>query len=220
MVSVAECKMKKTLNSVFLLFCFFIVSCAPPKTIYSYEKTETKKNYDIKLNKSFNTVWNSVIDYSSKSFFGIDNFEKDSGLVTVSYSGSPVGYVDCGTFDYDGFISNGTQVKNYSGNFQEFAQIYYNASLNGRMNILVKKRSESETYVRVNTRYVFSFTRPHPLGIYHGSESVTWTFNAGDEANVSLIFGDMDIGLAVTEPLNITCQPTYKLEQNLLSNLK
>ena len=43
---------------------------------------------------------------------------------------------------------------------------------------------------------------------------------AGDEANVVLMFGDMDIGLAVTDPLNITCQPTYKLEQNLISNLK
>ena len=212
--------MRNTLNCIVLLFCFFVFACAAPKPVYKYEKSETKKNYDVTVNKNFNTIWNKVIDYSSKSFFGIDNFEKDSGLITLSYSGSPIGYVDCGKFDYNGLISNGTQVKDYFGTFQEFAQIYYNASLNGRMNILVKKNSESETYVRVNTRYVFSFTRPHPLGIYHGNESVTWTFNAGDEANVILMFGDMDVGLAVTDPLNITCQPTYKLEQNLISNLK
>ncbi len=212
--------MKNAFNCVVLFFYLFVFACAAPKPVYKYEKTEPKKNYDVTLNKNFNTVWNKVIDYSSKSFFGIDNFEKDSGLITLSYTGSPVGYVDCGKFDYNGYISNGTQVKDYFGTFQEFAQIYYNASLNGRMNILVKKNSESETYVRVNTRYVFSFTRPHPLGIYHGNESVTWTFNAGDEANVVLMFGDMDLGLAVTDPLNITCQPTYKLEQNLLSNLK
>ena len=71
--------MRKALNSIFLLFCFFTVSCAPPKTIYSYNKSETKKNYDIKLNKNFNTVWNNVIDNSSKSFFGIDNFGKMKG---------------------------------------------------------------------------------------------------------------------------------------------
>ena len=105
----------------------------------STKKQKQKKNYDVTLNKNFNTVWNKVIDYSSRSFFGIDNFEKDSGLITLSYSGDPTGYVNCGKFDYDGFISNGTQVKDYFGTFQEFAKMYYNASLNGRMNILVKK---------------------------------------------------------------------------------
>jgi len=213
--------MKSALNFVVLFFCFFLFACVAPKPVYKYEKTEPKKNYDVTLNKNFNTVWNKVIDYSSKSFFGIDNFEKDSGLITLSYTGSPVGYVDCGKFDYNGYISNGTQVKDYFGTFQEFAQIYYNASLSGRMNILVKKNNENETYVRVNTRYVFSFSRPDPRGSWGGysSQNHAWTFNAGDEASVGLAFGNYDVSLAISEPITITCQPTYKLEKELLSVL-
>jgi len=196
-----------------------LTSCAVPKPTYQYKKTANKPKIQKTINKNFDSIWNKVIDYSSKSFFSIDNFEKDSGLITLNFSGDPAGYIECGEFSYNGFISNMTNVKNYSGTFQEFAKKYYGANLNGRMNILVKQVNQNETFVRANTRYVFSFNRPNPRGSYYARDTQTWTFNGGQEVSNNLIFGAMDISFAVSEGINITCQSTYKLEKELLSIL-
>ncbi len=34
------------------------------------------------INSGFDDAWSSIIDYASASFFGIDTFEKSSGLIT------------------------------------------------------------------------------------------------------------------------------------------
>ena len=204
----------------FLIIFFlgsFLSSCGVPKPTYTYKKIINKPNIQKTIDKDFDRVWNKVIDYSSKSFFSIDNFEKDSGLITLSFSANPVEYIECGEFSYNGFISDYTNVKNYSGTFQDFAKTYYGADLTGRMNILVKKENQNQTFLRANTRYVFSFSRPNPRGSYFARDTKTWTFNGGQEASNNVIFGAMDMSFAVSQGINITCQSTYKLEKELLS---
>ena len=66
---------------------------------------------------------------------------------------------------------------------------------------------------------MFSFNRPDPRGAWYGRQNLSWTFNAGDEASLGLAFGNFDMSLAISEPITITCQPTYKLEKELLSIL-
>ena len=66
---------------------------------------------------------------------------------------------------------------------------------------------------------MFSFNRSDPRGAWYGSQNLTWTFNAGDEASLRLAFGNFDMSLAISDPITITCQPTYKLEKELLSIL-
>ena len=52
-----------------------LTSCAVPKPTYQYKKTANKPKIQKTINKNFDSIWNKVIDYSSKSFFSIDNFE-------------------------------------------------------------------------------------------------------------------------------------------------
>ena len=51
-----------------------LTSCAVPKPTYQYKKTANKPKIQKTINKNFDSIWNKVIDYSSKSFFSIDNF--------------------------------------------------------------------------------------------------------------------------------------------------
>ena len=52
-------------------------------------------------NKNFDETWSSVIDFVNDSFFKIENREKDSGLLTLSFgSKEPENFIDCGDFEY------------------------------------------------------------------------------------------------------------------------
>ena len=62
------------------------------------------KNFVI-TNKNFDETWISVIDFVSDSFFKIENFEKDSGLLTLSFSSKDAEkFIDCGDFEYTLFL--------------------------------------------------------------------------------------------------------------------
>ena len=51
-------------------------------------------------NKSFEETWTSVTDFVNNSFFKIENLEKDSGLLTLSFgSKEPENFIDCGDFE-------------------------------------------------------------------------------------------------------------------------
>ena len=41
-------------------------------------------------------VWNTSVPELSKQFFVINNLDKSSGLMNISYTGDPERYIDCG----------------------------------------------------------------------------------------------------------------------------
>src|SRR3954449_382638 len=75
---------------------FLLASCVSgeqkysPSTLYA-NQTNTKI-----IAKSKDQVWDSFIPALSSKFFVINNIDKASGLINVSYSGDPEKYVDCG----------------------------------------------------------------------------------------------------------------------------
>ena len=48
------------------------------------------------VERSKDAVWKQLIPALGKEFFVINNLDKESGIVNVSYSGDPERYVDCG----------------------------------------------------------------------------------------------------------------------------
>jgi hypothetical protein len=64
---------------------------------YTPPTTAQLPDYERTVDKSFDETWASLIDYSSGTFFGIDRFEKASGLLTLTFgSGEPTRFIDCG----------------------------------------------------------------------------------------------------------------------------
>ena len=56
-------------------------------------------------NKNFDETWTSVLDFVNDSFFKIENLEKDSGLLTLSFGSKEAeNFIDCGYFEYTLFL--------------------------------------------------------------------------------------------------------------------
>ena len=160
--------------------------------------------YSVVIDESFDETWGKVIDYSSSTFFSIDNFEKESGLLTLEFGGSdPSSFIDCGNFE-----AKSPKV-NYNGSYVGYLETYANGNLAGKMNISIKPVSETKTRVRVNARYIFSAIMPT-----NPPSSYKWVFDTG--SSKTLIVQNNAPG---TSPRR-TCKPTYAAESNIIEGIK
>ena len=160
--------MKKFCSLVVILI--FLSSCATNVGKYVPPNTEdTNFTNSVISNKNFDDTWTSVIDFVSGSFFNIENFEKDSGLLTLSFgSREAENFIDCG--DFEASFANGEEFK---GSYTEYALTNLNAVLEARMNINIRKIDNESTKIRINTNYVFK--------IFPGSRmQQSWNFVSGD----------------------------------------
>ena len=144
----------KKLIATFSLF--LLISCATvgPTGTYVEPFGKYSESYSYDVNAGFDEAWSALIDYPSTAFFGIDNFEKDSGLLTLSFGvEDPNQYLDCGTI----LVMNGGNVT-FDGSYVNYARIYNSAEFSGLMNISVREIDENTSNIRVNTRYIFTTT--------------------------------------------------------------
>ena len=42
-------------------------------------------NYSVTVDKGFETTWDALMDYAVSTFFRVVNYEKESGLLTLSF---------------------------------------------------------------------------------------------------------------------------------------
>ena len=111
-------------------------------TQYRYDLPFETRPYENSrtLNESYDDAWRSVIDHLSATSFAIDNFEKDSGLITFSFSQSNISlYVNCGGLKQIGF----------NGSYADFLKHTAKGTLSGKVNISVREISENKTTVRL-----------------------------------------------------------------------
>jgi len=110
--------------------------------------------------------------------------------MTLSFgSGEPGVFIDCGYWGSSQF----------SGNYADYLARYYNGTLTGKMNILVKGIDDQKSEIRVNARYIFS------------SPPQTWAFDTGG-------YRTLDIGSAAAWGSGSvrTCVPTHEAEKSIL----
>ena len=184
--------MKSTFGPI--LATLILTSCAIAPTSYTPPSSASvdASKYTVILNKPFSEAWAALISHAASSFFAIDQFEKDSGLMTLSFGSSdPAQFIDCGYWS----VQNG-----YSGNYASYVARTFDATLSGKMNILVNVIDEQTSQVRVNARYIFSV----PPNV--------WSFDTGgsDSENVGTqaAYGT---GSSIR-----TCKPTYEAENSIL----
>ena len=115
-----------------VLSILMIVSCSAPEYIkpntYIVEK-------DRVINKSFDTVWQSTVEWFATHNTPIKNIDKNSGLISTEYSlsiGEAVQYMDCGSGESN--FNGKVELVNHTGNF----------------NVLIKKIDEHSTKVNIN----------------------------------------------------------------------
>jgi hypothetical protein len=140
----------------------------------------------------FNKVWSGLIGSVGKTFFSIDNFEKDSGLLTLSFSTSPFstavtgGWVKrhyddssavAGQTFWSGVQRQATKIQ-FDGDYADWVQQYLHGTFTGRMNIVVSQESDSSTRVVLNTRFIITGTTVQG----GGTSTSTWAWNSGERA--------------------------------------
>ncbi len=149
---------------VSLLAVVFISGCAGKLDYVRPTITATPStNYKV-IEKSRETVWNASVPELGKQFFVINNLDKSSGLINISYSGDPEKYIDCGrinsyvknargerTYDFPGAKAQQSfEVMNGNGLFM----IDRRMTVEGRVNLVFEEMSPNQTKVTANTRYI------------------------------------------------------------------
>jgi len=168
-------------------------------------------------------VWKILIAGLSKQSFVINNLDKDSGLINVSYSGDPVSYVDCGAmhtvtggrrYDFSGASAkNDFEMTNVVGH--SFL-VHRTVNLEGRINILVRSVDAENTTITVNAKYILTRTltaRDTAAYSIPESKTDTLTFNSGQSAV-------LPSPGAETGGQRATCNATGQLEQEILALVK
>jgi hypothetical protein len=168
------------------------LGCAP---IYTAPNVPTGAiQNEITIDKPFQEVWSAVIDHATSTFFGVESFEKESGLMTLSFGArNPAQFIDCGWLKT-------TNLANYDGTALQAIQREATAtSLSGRMNVVVRAETPTRTRLRANARYVFQAQGQH--------SRPTWTFesNTSDTQKVGTVM--------------VTCRPTNNAEQDILKGV-
>jgi hypothetical protein len=158
---------------------------------------QNRPRYEVTYRATFNEVWDKLIEYSSQTFYGLDTINRDSGLITLSFSVENVGMVaDCGMVTEGGLTM---PALDYLA--MDTPGIVDLLEFSGRINILVQDVSPDLTAVRVTARYVIQYDVPR-AGIH-----AVWSFSSGGR-DTETAFGQ-----------NVTCQPTYVVETSILHDL-
>ncbi|WP_395407952.1 hypothetical protein ACHMW6_15440 [Pseudoduganella sp. UC29_106] len=205
-----------------LLILFLLTACAG-KVDYVRPSVQLGSANNSKIiDKPRDVVWSSSVPELGKQFFVINNLDKASGLINVSYSGNPEKYIDCGrvtsyvknargerTYDFAGASAHQQyEVMNGNGLFY----ISRRLSLEGRVNLIFEEVTTNQTRVTASTRYVVQrqITATAAANNIPQSGSDSISFNSGN----SSAFPSNRNGQA-TE-----CAATGVLEREILSVIK
>ncbi len=174
------------------------------------------------IEKARDSVWNSSVPELGKQFFVINNIDKSSGLINISYSGDPEKYIDCGRVKSYVKNARGERTYEFPGakaqqqyevmNGQGLFSINRRLSLEGRVNVVFEEIAKNQTKVTANTKYVLQrqITVIPVANNIPQTSTDTITFNYGGRG----AFSPNKEG-QVTE-----CLSTGALESEILSAIK
>ena len=134
-------------------------------------------------NKNFDETWTSVIDFVNDSFFKIENLDKDSGLLTLSFGSKEAEkFIDCGDFEYTLFFTG----EEFKGSYIDYAKSGLLAVLDAKMNINIQKIDNESSKISINTNYTYS-TQQTALGYYDPKLNQTYSFVSGGYQTIDVI---------------------------------
>lgn len=170
------------------------------------------------VNKSFNEAWEELINNLTENSFVINNMNKDSGFINISFSSTnPSQYIDCG--EWNGYFENMRGKANYYFKGEQSSQFtsmhgtsmvntVSTKSLSGRINILLQKIEKAKQNVKVNVKYVLSGTNKYMYVYPPHTNYLNW----------SVGFSTKNSGQA--QGGKTQCQTTGYLEEELLNYIK
>jgi len=171
-----------------------LLSACAGKVDYYGPAARAKADNEKTINRARDDVWNKSVPQLGRMFFVINNLDKSSGLINISYSGDPARYIDCGRIV--SFVQNARGERTYDFPAARANQTYEvmapnglyfierKLSLEGRMNLIFEELGSNGTRVSANTRYVVtrSQTVRHAANNIPQSKTDTISFTSYDGA--------------------------------------
>jgi hypothetical protein len=147
-----------------LLAIAFVSGCAwKSPDLHLNTATSPSANYRV-IDKPREAVWDASVVQLGKQGVVINNFDKSSGLINISYSGDPVKFIDCGnitsyvkdaqgerTYDFPGARAQATYEKMNGG---VLFHIDRKMSLEARVNLALEEINPNQTKVTAKAFYV------------------------------------------------------------------
>jgi len=231
-------------TAVLSLLTVLLVGCATKGTnTQNYVKHDPKLiSNEIVVNQPYQQVWDRLVKELSKSFYVINNIDKESRIINLSFSSpNPTDFVDCGetsrsytqggkTENYNYNVADSSTVKLADGAQEAFAYFVIlrrSTSLEGRANIYLAplENDNNKTKVAVNSRYMLTIDVSGERYAQHVNGNI---FNQGAIPHVRptvISFNTnkpVDHNFGVVEGQNViaTCFSSGKLEQEILMFLQ
>lgn len=168
------------------------------------------------VKEPFDVVWNRLIEKLAGDFFVMNNADKASRIINLSFKANPaIRFVDCGTTKRIFVDKNGNEAvttyetaSNARYSVNQGSKVYTNdrkTALSGRADIVVKAEGD-QTTVSVTAKYTFTTTyevfneKGKPIGIKKSTAPARFT-------TASSYFGDV-----------ITCRSNGSVEKRILSH--
>jgi len=200
-----------------------LAACAG-KVDYMRPTTHPAASSNVKtVERPRDVVWSASVPELGKQFFVINNLDKASGLMNISYTGDPERYIDCGRIT--SYVQNARGERTYDFSGAKAQQTYEimnpgvglffidrRMSLEGRVNLIFEEVGTSTTRVTANTRYVVMRTRVVRSAANNFPQTATDTisFNSGGGASFP----------ANSQGQSAECVSTGALEREILSAVK
>jgi hypothetical protein len=188
----------------------------------------TSLSNEVSVAEPFDTVWDRLVGRLATGFFVINNIDKASRLINVSFSSdSPERYVDCGRSTRE--FAFGAEQKTYAyqvaadsrykatatwgpyNNLPSVAEISRDTSLDGRLNVYVAPAATGATKVSVNVKYILRITTSGAGTAYNAFGAPAQQFSVPSSSS-EIAFTTME---SATKD-SITCHATGELERTIL----
>ena len=103
-----------------------VAACAG-KVDYIRPTASVSPSFNVKtVERSRDAVWNASVPELGKQFFVINNLDKSSGLMNISYTGDPERYIDCGRIT--SYVKNARGERTYDFAGAKAQQTAYSAA--------------------------------------------------------------------------------------------
>lgn len=184
----------------------FLGGCAAP-ILYTAPVADSTPLRTREVDRSFDSTWSTLVTRLAERFFVINNIDKASGLINVSYTGDPSTYVDCGSVLLNGQRHSAAAprlVYRADGPLGPPTTVERTLTLDGRINVVVQSAAANRTRISVSSKYVLrrdAVSRNTLSGVLVGSNTATAHFTSATSGSFPAIGSTPPVQCAATGQL-------------------
>lgn len=154
---------------------------------------------EVVVDRPFDNTWQQMIAFAGANLFGIETYEKESGLMTLSLNSSRLEtYVNCGV------ISRGAREEQLT---KLLRQPGIQTDFDVKINLVIQPKDSSQTSIKVNALYEVN----SKINNWLIKMVMMWRFGSNESSDGTMT--------PFEDGKNVQCRSTGKIESTLLDGI-